>query len=330
VKKGVGTLTLSATSSTYTGTTTVSGGTLLVNGFILSSAFGVQAGATLGGTGTVGPLTVAGTTGSNALIAPGNNTVGALSVSGATTLGPNSGIDLQISDWSAGAGSGYDALSVTGALSLTATPANPLVIRIDDINLPVEFFTETTTSFDIVTASGGITGFDASAISIDSALFTSGIGTWSVSQVGNSLRLTYSGTPFGNWIASKGLAGTPAGKDADPDGDGISNAIEFVLGTEPNPANPNSMSVGDLPVATVDANYLTIVFRRTDISAGADPVIEYGTDLSGWTTAVDGEGGVIVSVLENGIAAGIDQVTVKIPRNTETILFARLRATVLP
>lgn len=330
VKKGVGTLTLSATSSTYTGTTTVSGGTLLVNGFILSSAFGVQAGGTIGGSGTIGPVTVAGTAGSNARIAPGNNAVGTLSVTGAASLGPDSAIDLQITDWTAAAGSGFDSLSVSGALSLTATPSNPLVIRIDDINLPLEFFTETTASFDIVTAAGGITGFDASAISIDGSQFTSGVGDWSISQVGNSLRLTYSGTPYGNWIAAKGLAGTPAGKDADPDGDGISNAIEFVLGTEPNPANPDSMSVTDLPVATLDSTHLTLVFRRTDLSASAQPEIEYGNDLIGWATAIDGVDGVTISVVENGIAAGIDQVTVKIPRGTNTSLFARLRATVLP
>ena len=44
--------------NTYTGTTTVSDGTLLVNGSIANSAVTVQSGATLGGTGTTGPLTI--------------------------------------------------------------------------------------------------------------------------------------------------------------------------------------------------------------------------------------------------------------------------------
>lgn len=59
-KSGAGTLTLSG-ASTYTGATTVSAGTLRVNGsLVLASTVTVNGGAALGGTGTVnGPVTVA-------------------------------------------------------------------------------------------------------------------------------------------------------------------------------------------------------------------------------------------------------------------------------
>ena len=76
-KVGTGTLTLSGTN-TYTGTTFVNGGTLLVTGSIASS-FGVVVdnGATLGGTGTV-PLT---TLINGAVLAPGlPTTLGTLTV----------------------------------------------------------------------------------------------------------------------------------------------------------------------------------------------------------------------------------------------------------
>jgi len=325
VKANTGTLTLTA-ASTHTGTTTVSGGTLLANASIAGSAFTVQSGATLGGTGTLGSLSASGGI-ATANIAPGNNGIGTLAVTGAATLGTDAAVNWQITDYTGVAGTGFDLLNVTGALTLGATPADPVVVRIAGINPPLDNFTETLKSFDFVTAAGGITGFDATAFSIDASGFT-GLGTWSISQVGTALRLTYSGTPYGNWIASKGLAGNDALPDSDPDSDGIRNAIEFVLGSEPNPANPNSMSVADLPDATLDATYLTVVYRRADISATANPVIQYDTDLSGWTPAVDGVDGVIISFVDDGVATGIDEVTVKIPRTLNDRLFARLSATV--
>jgi autotransporter-associated beta strand protein len=69
VKVGTGTLTLSGFNN-YTGTTDVSGGTLVVNGSIaLSSLTRVNSGATLAGTGTVGATTING----GGTLAPGNS-----------------------------------------------------------------------------------------------------------------------------------------------------------------------------------------------------------------------------------------------------------------
>ena len=66
VKSGAGILTLSNPSNTYTGTTTVSAGTLLINGDTSGSLMNVT-GGTLGGTGPVGGITAA-----NGTVAPGN------------------------------------------------------------------------------------------------------------------------------------------------------------------------------------------------------------------------------------------------------------------
>ena len=68
-KSGLGVLTLSGTSS-YTGNTTVSAGKLVINGNISTSTqTTVQSGATLGGSGSVGALSVE----SGAFINPGNS-----------------------------------------------------------------------------------------------------------------------------------------------------------------------------------------------------------------------------------------------------------------
>ena len=66
-KIGAGTLVLTATS-TYTGATTVSAGTLVVDGAIADSAVTVNAGARLAGTGTVGATTIP----SGGIFAPGS------------------------------------------------------------------------------------------------------------------------------------------------------------------------------------------------------------------------------------------------------------------
>jgi len=68
VKVGTGTLSLSGIN-TYTGTTTINAGALIVNGSIASSPVTVNAGAVLAGTGTVGATTIM----SGGTFAPGNS-----------------------------------------------------------------------------------------------------------------------------------------------------------------------------------------------------------------------------------------------------------------
>ncbi len=53
VKNGPGTMALTG-ASTYTGSTTINSGTLLVNGSISTGGVAVNSGATLGGTGNIG------------------------------------------------------------------------------------------------------------------------------------------------------------------------------------------------------------------------------------------------------------------------------------
>jgi autotransporter-associated beta strand protein/T5SS/PEP-CTERM-associated repeat protein len=75
-KIGPGTLALTATNS-YSGATTIDGGTLIVNGSIANSPVTVNAGGTLAGTGTVGPTTING----GGTFAPGNSP-GTMTVAG--------------------------------------------------------------------------------------------------------------------------------------------------------------------------------------------------------------------------------------------------------
>jgi autotransporter-associated beta strand protein len=109
-KTSTDTLTLNA-NNTYLGTTTLSGGTLRVNGSQPDSPMVLSLG-TLAGTGTVGTITVSGFLGSG--VAPGASP-GILASSNVTF---NGGTALAVELDGPAPGSGYDQLSVTGTVAL--------------------------------------------------------------------------------------------------------------------------------------------------------------------------------------------------------------------
>ena len=75
--------------------------------------------------------------------------------------------------------------------------------------------------------------------------------------------------PYASWANSKGLSGDNAAGDADPDLDGVKNALEFVLGGEPNPSLPSSNSAALLPTPTRNvAGDLVFTFQRKLASVG--------------------------------------------------------------
>ena len=116
-KVGTGTLSLSA-ANTYTGGTTIDGGTLLANNTTGSAtgsgAVQVNSGATLGGTGsTSGAVNATGGT-----IAPGAS-VGVLSV-GSVTFDANSTFAVELAGSGGVAGTDFDQLAVTGTAQISA------------------------------------------------------------------------------------------------------------------------------------------------------------------------------------------------------------------
>lgn len=170
VKTGTGALTLTGTSL-YSGATTVAAGSLIVNGSIASSSrLTVDAGATVGGTGTL-PATIV-----NGTISPGNS-VGTIRVNGSLTLGAGSTTIIEIE------GATADLIQVTGA----ATVAGAL--QLVALGGPYLFGTP----YTILTATGGRTGQFATISTTGSF----GVGVASaVSYGANNVQVTLTAAPL--------------------------------------------------------------------------------------------------------------------------------------
>jgi autotransporter-associated beta strand protein len=134
---------------------------------------------------------------------------------------------------------------------------------------------------------------------------------------------------YSNWATAKGLDGSNNGLLQDPDKDGTNNLMEFYLDGNPLASDPSI-----LPANSLGATYLTLTFNRRDDAETdlASQVVQYGSDLAGWTSAPIGAtasgpdaNGVIVTVAENSTAP--DTITVQIPRALapDGKLFCRLK-----
>lgn len=109
-KAGAGELVLQA-GNTYSGSTTVAGGVLVVDGQQPNSPVVVNAGTSLRGSGQVGAITSASGT-----VSPGNTATGILSSTGNLSLDANSTLSVTLNGTTAG--TGYDQLTVAGQVAL--------------------------------------------------------------------------------------------------------------------------------------------------------------------------------------------------------------------
>jgi hypothetical protein len=119
---------------------------------------------------------------------------------------------------------------------------------------------------------------------------------------------------------------------ADPDRDGLRNAVEMVLGGNPATVMDGALlptcELRNTNLGTGAANYFLFSYRRTALSVatGITSGAQYSPNLvEPWTNAIDGVGG--VKVLENPgfYGTGIDRVQVFIPRGVNPRIFGRLR-----
>ena len=220
VKTGAGNMTLSA-SNTYNGATRVAEGGLVVNGSIASSAVTVQNSGLLGGSGTVGSLTIE----SGGTLAPGNST-GTLR-SGLTTWFGGGAFDLEMYDWTGTAGSGWDLLEITGNLTLSNTSINPFTINLISLSdgtnsgQSINFNPEQGFTNRFVTFSGALAGttFSPNLFTVDTSNFQNPFnGSFSITNVSGGLSLVYTIAPStyvwtngsGQWSLASGWTNNAA------------------------------------------------------------------------------------------------------------------------
>lgn len=286
-KRGVGSLTCEGTCY-YTGATLIEGGTLFIDDELVASDVTVEEEGTIAGSGTLGGSVTA-----EGAVAPGHG-VGTLTVeedvavSGALAieLTPTSG-DLLVVEGD---------LNVEGATLRIELPDGPPLIQ------PYVIAT-------YGTRSGG-----------DFASIEGGDGyTIDYAYQGNKIAVTPAESPYVGWAS--GYDWENEGDDlpeADPDGDGYANALEFFLDGDPLVGVP---PVGK-PTGSISADRFVFSFERSSGASSVEPIIEYGSGLDFSSTAVDGEDGVIITT-EAGPGGEVWSVSFPMPPDGE--LFARLK-----
>jgi fibronectin-binding autotransporter adhesin len=209
-------------ASTYTGVTNIfSGGTLILNGSLANTPVSVLAGATLGGSGTIG-----GTVSVTGTLAPGNSP-GALAT-GAQTWNPDGDYNWQILNATGLAGVGYDTLNITGGLDLTGLSASAkFAINLWSLSSTgpdvsgdaLNFDNALAQSWTLVSTTTSVTGFNASFFDIfiagnnGTAGFSNTLdGTFSLalSNSGRNLDLVYTPTLIPEPASVAALSGLAA------------------------------------------------------------------------------------------------------------------------
>ena len=220
-----GSLTLSPSSNTFSGTFDLSSGTVYAAN---NNAFGSATEVSLTGSTTLNvengvtvsnpiffsgsPNTLAGSGTISSFVAAAGSTVispsspsggpATLAFSNGLTLATGSAIHFDIDDASGTAGTGFSLISVTGGLTLTAS-ANTITFNIVSTDSSgnaanaMNFSSGSSYSWMFATSSSAITTFNPNQFNLVTGGFTNpiGVGSFNVSQTGNNLYLNFTPVP---------------------------------------------------------------------------------------------------------------------------------------
>ncbi len=156
-------------------------------------------GARLSGNGTIAGEVVLDT---SLGIAPGNSP-GLLTVAGGLTWSQGGFFELEIQDPAGAPGTGWDAIHVNGILQFTATLGEPFTVHLSSLtdsgasgNIG-NFLASRPYALQVLTATGGINGFNPAAVRITTTGFTNTLdgGAFALLASGNELMLTFTPVP---------------------------------------------------------------------------------------------------------------------------------------
>ncbi|MCX6873941.1 MAG: autotransporter-associated beta strand repeat-containing protein, partial [Verrucomicrobia bacterium] len=287
-KNGGGTQTLSGANN-YGGGTIINAGTLVVasttGSATGSGAVTVKSAATLAGTGSIGGNV---SVEAGGFVAPGNAGTGTLTVASAALTGT---YQCQL-DVTSG-----DQVAISGALTV-----NPgATIAVSTLGTPAA-------ASYVIASYGSLVGDAPTVTGIPDGYV---LDTATAGQ----LKLVKSGG-FSAWADTwPGLTDkTPGG---DPDGDGISNLLEYVIG-----GDPRVSSTSHLPGEAIVGSNLVLSYERSDDSeADTTQTGQWSTNLTDWHDLAP------VQVNENDSAP--DDMEIRIPLSNAAggKLFGRLHVT---
>jgi autotransporter-associated beta strand protein len=338
-KAGSGTWILSG-PNTYTGATTVSRGTLLVNNTADSGTgtgtVNVSAG-TLGGDGFItGDVNIGNNAGSDdAILTPGNS-IGSLDT-GNLTFNSDGSYACEVNATSVTC----DQVIVTGTVTIKAGTT----LTVSLTGSPVDgqkYFIVSNNVADAVTGTFDGLAQDAVVGSYGSAdlkiSYTADSGTGNLTGGNDIVLYAVPPSPYSTWTAgpfTNPFTNTLPGVDFD--NDGLSNLLEFVLG-----GDPTISQAGIAPTTSVSGGNLVLTFKRSDASELSPAVtvkVELSTDLTFSTPADDitvgpatdpgpiAPSGASYTVSNSG---GFDTITVTIPQGAAPAKFARVKAIQTP
>jgi autotransporter-associated beta strand protein len=330
-----------ANTGTSNATVLLSGGTLNMNGHDLGAAgngvvnFIVESGtlqniATINGTGgltktSAGTLTLAGSntyTGATTISAgrlalAANNalpatavslgsatldaatftdTLGTLNVTGASTINLGSGALLSFANSS--------SITWAGTLTITGNFVSGSSIR---------FGTTSTALTSTQLAKISSPGFSSFALN------ASGFLTASATSPASS---------YASWANTNASSTSPT---QDQDNDGVSNAVEYVLG-----GSSATNDISKLPSLSISAGNIVFSFQRaqSSINPSTSLTIQVSPTLQAWpdnyNVGIDTASSSAGVTVTAGSTAGYDTVTLSIPRAPDVQKFIRLQVTISP
>jgi rhamnogalacturonan endolyase len=303
-KTGTGAVTLSA-ANTFTGDVFIDEGTLFLGSggsLAASGALAVNSTGQFAGTGsTARPISL----NAGGTVAPGIGGVGTLNGASLTWNGGGQlAFDL---------GATSDRLALSGAL--TKGNAGTYTFAFAPMNAPAVGDTHTLVTF----ASSDFAASDFNATGLGYAQ-----GAFSLS--GNSLLFTITSdgsgwSAYNTWASASGLPEGQNGPSMDFDGDGVSNLVEFVLGTDATAAGPDAISLVSVTDGGVDYPALRYTRRinRGDVTTEVrtSAALDFAVSL----------GSVEMSVTPQGDGTEIVTVRSGVPFTQEPRQFLRLFVT---
>ncbi len=241
---------------THTGSISVTAGSLYVNGSVTAaSSAACSVGATFGGSGSISCLAVI--SGNHA---PGNATAGAQVFASSVSYGSASHLQWELIANNA-AVNDFDQVS---AATVTVTNGARLDLFLNRAGSTVDFtdaFWSANRTWPAVIAPSIIGTFQLGTLTADSTgRSTSGWGTFTLQHTGTAVNLVWTAaSAWQQWQAMNFGASwsnaTLASPTADPDKDGVSNEKERILGT-----NPNSATLQPLTLTKTAATQVTLSF----------------------------------------------------------------------